>query len=127
MRRLLPIVLLALAIIPSACSLADREGIRDPSRQIAFLWGDSRQYGPAFYGAQVYYQPQNGGVAVKARVWIGRGNDYFQDLGVIGRASSPEDAVGKFGTVVFRDDGLHIGSPGHDAVFVPRNELEAHR
>ncbi len=88
--------------------------------------GDGR-YGPAFYGAQVYLLPADGEYEVRARVMLGRGNDYFHDLGPLGRVATPEEAVGRFGTIQWRPDGLHIGDGQTFPVFLERARLEAHR
>ena len=109
------------------CAGRGQDSLRDPERQIAFVWGDSQRFGPAFYGAQVYFEPAAGAVQVKARVWIGRGNGYFHDLGMLGQAATAEDAVREFGHVRFEPDGLHIGSTEKDSFFLPRDKLESHR
>lgn len=116
-----------LAAILCGCGGMGRDSMRAPDRQVAFVWGDSEKYGPAFYGAQVYFEPGAGALQVKARVWIGRGNDYFHDLGILGRVATAEDAVREFGRVRFEPDGLHIGSTDKDALFLPRATLESHR
>ena len=90
-------------------------------RVVAFRWGDGK-YGDAFYGAQVYLDPLPAGYSVRARVYIGRGNDYFEDLGEIGTAADDTEAVKKWGAIEFLPDGLHIG-----VYFLPRERLEAHR
>src|SRR5687768_12582008 len=65
---------------------------------IAMSWGDGR-YGRAFYGAHVYLVPLEQGYSVRARVYIGRGNDYFHDMGELGRAATDEEAVARWGEV----------------------------
>lgn len=118
---------MAVLALVAATACSNRSDI-SAGRMIAFAWGDGK-YGPAFYGAHVYFEPLERGVEVKARVHIGRGNDYVQDCGVIGKAESPEDAVRKFGRITFAPDGLHVGPAdgGPDAYVLPRDKLEAHR
>ena len=98
---------------------------RRVDRIVAMSWGDGR-YGPAFYGAQVYLEPLDSGYSVRALVHIGRGNDMFHDFGEIGRAQSDADAVARWGTIDWREDGLHIGS-GTNEYFLPRAKVESHR
>ena len=43
-------------------------------RVVAMSWGDGK-YKSSFYGAHVYLEPAADGYAVRARVYIGRGND----------------------------------------------------
>ena len=90
-------------------------------RVVAMAWGDGK-YGEAFYGAQVYLEPDASGYSVRARVYLGRGNNYFYDCGSIGKAADDVEAVKKWGRIEFRPDGLHIGD-----YFLPREQMEAHR
>ena len=99
-------------------------------RVVAMSWGDGG-YGKAFYGAHVYLEPldERSGYGVRARVYIDRGDwfsAYLHDMGEIGRAATDEEAVARWGTLVWRPDGLQIGN-GPDAAFLPRRELENHR
>lgn len=94
-------------------------------RVVAVSWGDGK-YGPAFYGAHVYLEPQNGGYSVRARVYIGRGNVYFHDCGELGTVQTDAEAVAQWGTIEWREDGLHIGS-GANHYFLARGEIESHR
>lgn len=94
-------------------------------RVVAMSWGGGK-YGTAFYGAHVYLEPQAGGYSVRARVLIGRGRDYFHDCGELGRVRTDSEAVAKWGTIEWREDGLRIGS-GPDTYFLPRAKLERHR
>ena len=94
-------------------------------RIVAMSWGDGRG-GPSYYGAQVYLEPVTSGYSVKARVLIGRGDGYFHNCGVLGTAQTDSAAVAKWGTIDWREDGLHIGS-GANHFFLPRAELESHR
>jgi hypothetical protein len=95
-------------------------------RTVALSWGDGK-YGPAFYGAWVYLEPDGGGFSVRGRVWIGPGNDYFHDCGELGRAATHEEAVRRWGTITWRPEGLSIGSGKPDDYFLPRAKLESHR
>jgi hypothetical protein len=70
--------------------------------------------------------PEASGYSVRARVAIGRGTDYFHECGELGKARSDEDAVARFGRVVWRAEGLYIGQPGSE-YFLPRARLESHR
>jgi hypothetical protein len=93
---------------------------------VAMSWGDGR-YGKAFYGAHVYLISSGQEYEVHARVLLGRGNDYFHDLGLLGRVATPEDAVTQFGKIEWRPDGLHIGDGQNFPVFLERARLESHR
>ena len=88
-------------------------------------WGDGK-YGSAFYGAHVYLEPTSNGYSVQARVYIGRGNDYFHDCGELGTAQSDSEAVTKWGKIDWREDGLHIGNSTNE-FFLPRAKLESYR
>jgi hypothetical protein len=88
-------------------------------------WGDGT-YGPAFYGAYVYLEPITTGYSVQARVYIGRGNDYFHDCGQLGTVQTAPEAVAQWGEISWREDGLHIGT-GTNAYFLARSILEEHR
>ena len=94
-------------------------------RVVAMSWGDGK-YGPSFYGAHVYLEPQSGGYSVRARVYIGRGNDYFHDCGELGTVQTDSEAVARWGTINWREDGLHIGS-GTNHYFLARAKMESHR
>jgi hypothetical protein len=99
-------------------------------RVVAMSWGDG-EYGKALYGAHVYLEPleEQPGYSVRARVYISRGtfySAYFHEMGEIGHAASSEEAVERWGTLLWRPDGLHIGTDP-DAPFLPRSKLESHR
>ena len=79
-------------------------------RVVAMSWGDGK-YGEACYGAHVFLEPLPSGYSVRAMAHIGRGNGYFHD---------------RWGTIDWRDDGLHIGSGAHH-YFLPRAKMESHR
>lgn len=93
---------------------------------VAMSWGDGK-YGPAFYGAHVYLEPRPaGGFSVRARVYLGRGNDAFHDCGELGVVKTDAEAVAQWGKIDWREDGLRIGS-GTNHYFLPRARLESHR
>jgi hypothetical protein len=96
---------------------------------VAVSRGDGR-YGPAFYGAYVYYEPRaDGQLDVKLSVRIGRSNpqhSYEHDPRTLGLARDPADAVTRWGLITWTDAGLSVGT-GSDAYRFPRNELERHR
>jgi hypothetical protein len=94
-------------------------------RVVAMSWGDGK-YGPSFYGAHVYLEPATSGYSVRARVYIGRGNDYFHDCGELGTVETDSEAVARWGRIDWREDGLHIGS-GTNQFFLPRAKMESHR
>ena len=84
-------------------------------------WIDGK-YGDAFYGIQVYIEPQDKVYSVKSTIWFGRGNDYFQDLGVIWTVKTPEEAVKRFGTISERNGIVMIGEHS-----ITKKEIETHR
>src|SRR5207249_1864396 len=84
----------------------------DLNRVVAMSWGDGK-YGPAFYGAHVYLEPQGSHFIVRARVHIGRSQGWFTDFhdcGILGTVATEEEAVAHWGTIQWRDDGLQIGT-----------------
>ena len=93
---------------------------------IAVAWGDGR-YGKAFYGMRVFVQPTGAGLSVRAEVRIGPGNSMRHDAGEIGVVSSRADAVARFGTITWREDGVHVGAPGRDEYVLERSRVESHR
>ena len=95
-------------------------------RIVAVSWGDG-EYGEAFYGAYVYLVPESGDYSVRARIYIGRGNDYWHECGEIGRAETDVEAVEKWGTITWTDDGLNIGDPASGGYHMLRTKLESHR
>ncbi len=126
LRVFLLAVLCALAGFVGGWSLASNRSAERIDRVVAMQWGDGR-YGPAFYGAHVYLLPSGKEYEVRARVFAGRGNDYFHDLGQLGQVATPEEAVKRFGKIEWRTDGLHIGDGQSFPVFLERAKLEAHR
>lgn len=91
---------------------------------ITVKWGDGK-YGKAFYGAEVYFIKEEKSYSVKAKIRIGRENNYYHDCGVIGVVQSPEEAVEKYGEVTWTESGLLIGKEG--TYFLSRKEIEKHR
>ena len=94
-------------------------------RVVAMSWGDGK-YGKGFYGAHVYLSTEKGQFSVRARVLIGRGNDYYHDCGVLGKVTDASEAVERWGAIDWKEDGLHVGS-GTNEFFLPRTKLEQHR
>jgi hypothetical protein len=124
--RLLGIGLVTLGVgVAAGWVAAARSAELQAARLVAVSWGDG-SYGPAFYGAFVYLVSEDDGYSVRARVALGRGNDYFHECGEIGKVPTDEDAVARFGRVVWRTEGLYIGQPGGE-YFLPRAQLESHR
>lgn len=124
MKKLLPYILI---IVATAFVTAFIQAItyKNPiDNLITVKWGDSK-YGKAFYGAEVYFIKEKKNYLVKAKIRIGRGNNYYHDCGVIGVVKSPEEAVEKYGEVTWTETGLHIGKKG--TYFISRKEIESHR
>ena len=98
---------------------------------IAIVWdGEYGKYGEAFYGAQAYLVPQDGGFSVRARVMIG--GDYYQvnpvELGVVkGDVQLARAAAARqWGRIDWQPDGLYVGT-GENRHFTPRERIQAHR
>jgi hypothetical protein len=94
-------------------------------RVVAISWGDGK-FGSSFYGVHVYLEPVSSGYSVRARVYIGRGNNYFHDCGELGTVQTDSEAVARWGTINWREDGLYIGS-GTNEYFLARAKMESHR
>lgn len=123
-----PLVMLSIGTIAGLVLgwlAASQQSEAQIERVIAMSWGDGR-HGPGFYGAHVYLEPIEEGFAVRARVFLGRGNDYFHDLGELGQAATDHEAVARWGQVEWKPDGLHLGE-GSRGFFLPRGVLENHR
>jgi hypothetical protein len=88
---------------------------------VAMKWIDGK-YGKGFYGVQIFYEPENDKYSVKGRIWIGRGNSYWRDLGTLGVVDSPEQAIQKFGGIIHDGIVLKVGN-----FTVPQKEIERHR
>lgn len=93
---------------------------------VAMSWGDGK-YGKAFYGAEIYLVPVGQKFSVRGRVWIGRGNSYFQDLGELELVNNPEDAVANWGQITWSPSNLTIGPGNPSPVTLPMAKLESHR
>jgi hypothetical protein len=93
---------------------------------VAMSWGDGK-YGPAFYGTEVYLNPIDEGFSVRGRVWIGRGNPMYHDIGELGVVQNAEDATKKWGDITWSDAGLTIGPGDPMPYFLSRQKLESHR
>lgn len=94
-------------------------------RVVAMTWNHDEAGRPS-YGAHVYLEPlEEGGYSVRARVYIDRGDEhfaYYHDVREIGRAATDEEAVARWGTIVWRTDGVQFGD-GPDARFLSRDAL----
>src|SRR5687767_787299 len=100
-RRFVPLFSTAVALtlgLVVGWSTGSNVSATNLDRVVAMEWGDGR-YGPSFYGAHVYLEPISTGYSVRARVYIGRGNDYFHDCGELGIAKSDSEAVSRWGTI----------------------------
>ncbi len=78
--------------------------------------GSHRMGGQAHYGIHVYVTPKRedahpGPYQIRAACYIGPPGSvtYFDDIGVIGRASDWGEADEQFGVVRFTPDGAYIG------------------
>lgn len=126
-------VILIAAIIAGTYVVSQWSRLREQAEQmerlIAVSWGDSDAQ-KAFYGAYVYYEPEpDGKLKVFLAVRIDRStadSGYQHEPREIGWARSPEEAVAKWGTVIWSPAGLTLGT-GSDAYLFPRAELERHR
>lgn len=94
-------------------------------RVVVMSWGDGKSVA-SFYGAHVYLELAKGGYSVRARVYIGRGYGYFQDCGELGTVQTADEAVARWGTINWQEDGLHIGN-GTNQFFLAKTQLENHR
>jgi hypothetical protein len=106
--------------------LIGRLAPRETTQTIAMRWGDGK-YGSAFYGAEVYSVRVGSELSVRGRVWIGPGNAYFHDCGELGRVALHEDAVARWSTIRWQEDGLYIGTGSENDYFLERKKIEAHR
>ena len=94
---------------------------------VAMRWGDGK-YGKSFYGARVFMVPRSIGYSVQARVSIGHSKDYWHDCGEIDQVQTYEEAVKKWGSITWKEDGLYIGGdPSSGGYHLPRSKLESHR
>ena len=51
----------------------------------------------------------------------------WHDSGELAWVPTHEAAVKEWGTITWRDDGLHVGTGGPGDYFLPRKRLESHR
>src|SRR5688572_20875492 len=123
--KLLPLLAGSLVGLAAGWFLRAHHTAAQLDHTIAMSWGDG-PYGRAFYGAHVYLVPLDDGYSVHARVYIGRGNDYFHDMGELGRAATDEEAVARWGEVQWKPEVLQIGT-GADSHTLERAVLENHR
>jgi hypothetical protein len=95
---------------------------------VAMSWGKRDNGNQAIYGAHVYLVPHNDRFKVMATVYVYRTDSfkYQHPCGVLGEVADDTEAVEKFGTIIWRDDGLQIGT-GPEQFFLPRKELQSHR
>jgi hypothetical protein len=131
-----PIVFLLTGLVIGAltCSFAaEGNGHAAIQRVVAMRWGQGKKYGSQVpYGAEVYLEPALAPDSpmrclVCARVWIGRGNDYWNDLGELGVVDDPLQATERYGELDWNDVGLTIG-PGDPAPRVFEwKRIESHR
>jgi hypothetical protein len=103
-------------------------GTTGPGRAniVAMSWGDGK-YGEAYYGAEVYLVKMKINYSVRGRVWIGRDDAYYHDIGELGVVRSQPEATAKWGQLGWSDAGLTIGPGDPKPVFLEREKLEAHR
>ena len=100
---------------------------------VAIRWGEGKKYGKQLpYGAEVYLQaaptPNSPSrCSVHGRVWIGRGNDYWHDLGQLDVVDDPAEATEKWGEIEWNDVGLSIGPGTPKPLVVEWKKLETHR
>src|SRR5262245_45252208 len=99
-------------------------------RVVAMSWNDQEEGRPS-YGAHVYLEPLDDavGYSVQAQVFIDRGDEFFSyvhGMGELGRVATDEEAVARWGTIIWRDDGVQFGSDP-DAPFLSRAALRRGR
>lgn len=98
-------------------------------RIVAVSWGSPRgRATPLIYQARVSVGDGDGeGVRdVRSVVYIGSGM-YEHDMGVIGRATSYEDAIQRFGKISWTDSELLIAGTDGVQGRLSRSSLESHR
>lgn len=108
-------------------------GRRAVQNIVAMRWGEGKRYGnQLLYGAEVYLQPASDRTdqprySVLGRVWIGRGDGYWHDLGQLGSVSDPAEASDKWGEIQWDDAGLTIGPGNPKPTVISWEKLESHR
>ena len=96
---------------------------------VGISWGAPRgQSKPLIYQARVSAtdHDDDGTVDIHAMVYVGSGM-HQHDMGVIGTATSHEDAILRYGTITWTDTELQIGGSGGVQARLSRSALENHR
>jgi hypothetical protein len=113
MREFVPLLAVAVVAVPIGFSVgwmvANTKSATRLENVVAMSRDDGK-YGPGFYGAHVYLEPQASGYSAQARVFVGRGNDSFHDCGELGSVATDADAVARWE----RDCARHAGSGNPD-------------
>ena len=125
---ILAILFSFLTVVSGSCMFFhNAESSEEIQNVVVFSWGDGK-YGKAFYGAHVFLEPDENeeGYTVYARVYIGRNHDYYHDCGALGHVKTDAEAVVKWGTIEWKEDGLYIGK-GKDRYYLARSKIESHR
>lgn len=95
---------------------------------VAVSWGDSK-YGPALYGAYVFYEERGDQLAVRATIYIDRPTlwqRYEHDTLELGSVRNDAEAVAQWGRIAWSEQGVAFGH-GDKTVQVKRADLEKHR
>jgi hypothetical protein len=98
------------------------QSARRAGRVVAVSWGDA-PHARAYYGAFVYLRQKPEGYSVRGRVYLGRDGATFHDCGELGTATTPAEAVERWGTIDWQTDGVRIGA-GTNRFFVSKADLE---
>lgn len=96
---------------------------------VAISWAAPRgQDRPLIYQARVTASDENGdgSLEVRCTVFLGSGI-YEHDMGIVGNATSFEDAVQRYGKITWTPDDLKIGGDGGVVATLSRARLESHR
>jgi len=117
------IILLAAGAFVASDSLLD-----NGYDTLAVSWSAPRgKTRPMIYQARVTTDSNSNGTrTVRAAVYTGSGL-YLRDLGVIGKATSHEDAIRRFGEITWTDTELRIGGKDGVQATLARATLEQHR
>lgn len=121
-----PVLLLSVVLVALGCLAAGAWfGYGSRETVLAMEWGDGR-YGKTFYGAKVVLEADGKGYAVRGVVLIAPDAlgdvSYRHECGVIGHVADFAEATERYGVVVWKPDGLHVGP-----YFLPRARFENHR
>lgn len=95
---------------------------------VAVSWGDSK-YGPALYGAYVFYEERGDHLAVRAAIYIDRPTlwqRYQHDTLELGIVRTDVEAVAQWGRIDWSAQGVTFGR-GDKTVQVKIADLEKHR